>query len=325
MKYRRLGRSGLLVSELCLGTMQFGWTADEATAHRVLDRALDDGVNLIDTADVYSRWVEGNPGGVAEEIVGKWLAAKPVRRENIILATKVRGRMGPGPNEEGLTRHHILASAQASLRRLRTDYIDLYQLHYPDEEVAIEETLGALDDLVRRGDVRYIGFSNYPAWRAVEGLWVSERRGTVAFTSSQPHYNLVHRREFEEEHRAMCRLHAIGVLAYSPLAGGFLTGKYAQGAEPPAGSRAASGGRVRDYLDRAEMWRTLEVVQRIGKVKGWTASQVALAWVLDQPGITSAIIGPRSLEQWEDNLGAFNVDLSSEDMEALDQVSAWNG
>jgi aryl-alcohol dehydrogenase-like predicted oxidoreductase len=136
---------------------------------------------------------------------------------------------------------------------------------------------------------------------------------------------LVHRREFEEEHRAMCRLHVIGVLAYSPLAGGFLTGKYAQGAEPPAGSRAASGGRVRDYLDRAEMWRTLEVVQRIGKVKGWTASQVALAWVLDQPGITSAIIGPRSLEQWEDNLGAFNVDLSSEDMEALDQVSGWNG
>ncbi|HMK09177.1 MAG TPA: aldo/keto reductase, partial [Anaerolineales bacterium] len=181
MEYRRLGRSGLLVSELCLGTMQFGWTADEAASHRVLDHAWEAGVTFIDTADVYSRWVAGNPGGVAEQIVGRWLAGKSLRRDQIILATKVRGRMGDRPTDEGLTRHHILAAAQASLRRLQTDYIDLYQLHAPDESVPIEETLLALTDLVRRGDVRYIGVSNFPAWRTVEALWVSQARNLATF------------------------------------------------------------------------------------------------------------------------------------------------
>lgn len=324
MEYRKLGRSGLRVSELCLGTMQFGWTADEPTAHRILDKAFAAGLNFIDTANVYSRWVEGNPGGVAEQIVGNWLAGGSVRREDVVLATKVRGRMGEGPNDEGLTRQHILASVQASLRRLRTDYIDLYQLHYPDEEVPIEETLSALTDLVRRGDVRYIGCSNFPAWRVVEGLWASDRKNLAAFASAQPHYNIAHRREFEEALEAVCRRYEIGVLPYSPLAGGFLTGKYSRGAPPPDDTRGASSGRVRAYLDRAEAWRALEELQRIGQGKGKSPSQIALAWLLAKPAVTSPIIGPRSLEQLDDNLGALGFRLEAEEIDALDRASAWD-
>lgn len=322
MEYRKLGRSGLRVSELCMGTMQFGWTADEPAARRILDRACEAGVNFIDTADVYSRWVVGNPGGVAEQIVGNWLAGGSVRRQDMILATKVRGRMGEGPNDEGLTRHHILASAHASLRRLRTDYIDLYQLHYPDEDVPIEETMSALTDLVRRGDVRYVGCSNFPAWRVVEALWVSDRRNLAAFTSTQPHYNLIHRREFEEEQETVSRNYEIGVLPYSPLAGGFLTGKYTRGVTPPKDTRGATSDEVQAHLSRPEAWRVMEELQRIGQARGKSASQVALAWLLSKPAVTSPIIGPRSLEQLEDNLGAVSFTLQAEETEALDRVSA---
>lgn len=324
MEYRKLGRSGLRLSELCLGTMQFGWTADQATAHLILDKAFAAGVNFIDTADVYSRWVEGNSGGVAEQIVGNWLAGGSVRRDDVLLATKVRGRTGEGPNDEGLTRQHILASVQASLRRLHTDYIDLYQLHYPDEEVPIEETLSVLTDLVRRGDVRYIGCSNFPAWRVVEGMWASDRKNLAAFASAQPHYNLIHRREFEEELEAVCSRYEIGVLPYSPLAGGFLTGKYSRGAPPPDDTRGASSGRVRAYLDRPEAWRALEELQRIGQGRGKSPSQIALAWLLAKPAVTSPIIGPRSLEQLDDNLGALGIRLEAEEIDALDRVSAWD-
>jgi aryl-alcohol dehydrogenase-like predicted oxidoreductase len=307
-----------------MGTMQFGWTADEPAARRILDRACEAGVNFIDTADVYSRWVVGNPGGVAEQIVGNWLAGGSVRRQDMILATKVRGRMGEGPNDEGLTRHHILASAHASLRRLRTDYIDLYQLHYPDEDVPIEETMSSLTDLVRRGDVRYVGCSNFPAWRVVEALWVSDRRNLAAFTSTQPHYNLIHRREFEEEQETVSRNYEIGVLPYSPLAGGFLTGKYTRGVTPPKDTRGATSDEVQAHLSRPEAWRVMEELQRIGQARGKAASQVALAWLLSKPAVTSPIIGPRSLEQLEDNLGAVSFTLQAEETEALDRVSAWS-
>jgi aryl-alcohol dehydrogenase-like predicted oxidoreductase len=323
MNYRRLGRSGLKVSELCMGTMQFGWTADEPTAHQILDRAFDAGLNFIDTADIYSRWVEGNPGGVAEQIVGNWLAASPRRRQDIILATKVRGRMGDGPNDEGLTRQHILASAQASLRRLRTGYIDLYQLHWPDEDVPIDETLGALTDLVRGGEVRYVGCSNFPAWRVVEALWASDRHHLTAFVSSQPHYSLIHRREFEEEHAAVCAGFGLGVLPYSPLAGGFLTGKYTRGAPAPAGSRGATSEQIQEYMARPQAWEVLEATKRIGEETGKSASQIALAWLLAKAGVTSPIIGPRSLEQLEDNLGAVDSPLDMGQIEVLDRVSNW--
>jgi aryl-alcohol dehydrogenase-like predicted oxidoreductase len=324
MNYRSLGKSGLKVSELCLGTMQFGWTADEAAAHQILDRAFEAGLNFIDTADVYSRWVEGNPGGVAERMVGNWLAKGTVRRQDVILATKVRGRMGDGPNDEGLTRHHILASAEDSLRRLQTDYIDLYQLHYPDERVPIEETLRALTDLVRRGAVRYIGCSNFPSWRVVEALWTSDRKGLETFVSAQPHYNLVHRREFEEELEEVCRRYEIAVLPYSPLAGGFLTGKYRRGAPAPKGTRGEGSERIRGYIEREDAWQCVAELQRIGTVHGKTASQVALAWLLSKPTVTSPIIGPRTVDQWEDNLGAAGLALQPEELASLDQISSWS-
>ena len=196
MDYRALGKSGVKVSALCLGTMQFGWTADKKMAFKILDEAYEQGINFIDTADIYSRWVEGNPGGVAEEIIGEWLSRNPGHRKTLILATKVRGPMGVGPNDEGLSRKHIISALEGSLRRLGVDWIDLYQLHYPDEFTPIEETLAALDDMIHRGYIHYIGCSNFTAWQLMEALGASERHQWARFICTQPHYNLVHREEF---------------------------------------------------------------------------------------------------------------------------------
>ncbi|HSJ59423.1 MAG TPA: aldo/keto reductase, partial [Anaerolineae bacterium] len=237
MEYRRLGHTGLRVSELALGTMQFGWSADEETSCAVMDAYLGAGGNLIDTADVYSRWAEGNPGGVSEEIIGRWMTSRG-NRQDVVLATKVRGRMWEGPNGEGLSRAHIMRAVEESLRRLQTDYIDLYQTHAYDENTPIEETLRALDDLVRAGKVRYVGCSNYPAWRLMEALWVSDLYGTTSFVSIQPHYNLVHRAEFERELADVVEEYDIGVIPYSPLQGGFLTGKYERDRPLPDSKRA---------------------------------------------------------------------------------------
>lgn len=191
MEFRRLGRTGLKVSTICLGTMQFGWSADAATSQAIMSRAVELGCNFFDTADVYSRWVEGNEGGDSERIIGDWLAAGSVRREELILATKVRGQLGDGPNDQGLSRVHILTAVEDSLRRLQTEYIDLYQVHWPDEETPLDETLSALTDLVRTGKVRYIGCSNYPAWLLTKSLWVSDVHKLVRFDSLQPHYSLM--------------------------------------------------------------------------------------------------------------------------------------
>ncbi|NOZ00104.1 MAG: aldo/keto reductase, partial [Chloroflexi bacterium] len=275
MDYRNLGRTGLKVSALCLGTMQFGWTADEAAAFDVLSAAYEAGVNFIDTADVYSRWVDGNPGGVAETIIGRWLKQAGIPREKIVLATKVRGQMGDGPNDEGLSRAHIMQAVDDSLRRLQTDYIDLYQTHWYDENTPIEETLRAMDDLVRAGKVRYVGCSNYPAWRLMEALWASDRFGLARYDSLQPHYNLVHRAEFEAELADVCRKYGVGVIPYSPLAGGFLTGKYREGTEPQS---ARAEGR-REYYT-ARNWALLDAMDTIAAAHDATVTQIALAWLL---------------------------------------------
>ncbi len=318
MEYRNLGSTGLKVSELCLGSMQFGWTADEPLAQRILSQAYEAGLQFIDTADVYSRWVEGNPGGVAETIIGRWMKASQVRRDQLVIATKVRGRMGTGPNDEGLSRLHIMNAVEASLKRLDTDYIDLYQVHYYDENTPIEETLTALDDLIRQGKVRYIGASNYPAWRLMQALWASDSLGSARYDSLQPHYNLVHRDEFERELAEVCRAYGIGVIPYSPLAGGFLTGKYRPGAEVDS----ARAGRASRYFT-SENWALLEKMDQIGQDRSASVSQVALAWLLADPLITSPIIGPRNLEQLQDNLGALNTRLTGEEKEMLDQASDW--
>jgi len=318
MIYRNLGRTGLKVSELCLGTMQFGWTADETLSIKILDAAYDAGINFIDTADVYSSWVDGNPGGVAERIIGNWMKDSEIPRDRVIIATKVRGRMGDGPNNEGLSRVHIMNAVEGSLQRLRTDYIDLYQTHWYDESTPIEETLTAMDDLIKAGKVRYIGCSNYPAWRLAESILSARNNRLHRFESLQPHYNLVHRAEFEGELADVCRNYSLGVIPYSPLAGGFLTGKYRREIAP----ESQRGKSVRKYFNERN-WTLLNILETIAvEYGGRSISQISLAWLLSDALVTSPIIGPRSLEQLRDNLGAAGLRLSKDQKNTLDDASA---
>jgi aryl-alcohol dehydrogenase-like predicted oxidoreductase len=321
MEYRRLGRTGLKVSELCLGTMTFGWTTDEKNSYEVLNASFDAGINFIDTADIYSRWHPGNPGGVAETYIGNWLRGKP--RDQVIIATKVRGPTGDAPNDQGLSRAHILNAIEASLRRLRTDYIDLYQLHFPDDETPIEETLRALDDLVHQGKVRYIGVSNFPAWQIVKALWTSEKFHWVRIDCVQPHYNLVWRAEFERELREMCRAEGLGVIPYSPLQGGFLTGKYRRGAEPPRGARGTGNDRMTRFINEERHMVLLDAMDEIARARGKTVSQIAIAWLLADPLITSPIVGANTVAQLNELLGAASFRLSGEDKQRLDDLTAW--
>lgn len=317
MEYRKLGRTGLKVSELCLGTMQWGWTASEEDGCAVMDAFVEAGGNFIDTADVYSRWVPGNPGGVSEEIIGRWMKARGNRRQ-VVLASKVRGRMWNGPNGEGLSRAHIVQACEDSLRRLQTDTIDLYQTHYFDADTPIDETLRALDDLVRAGKVRYIGCSNYPAWRLTQALWTSDKFDLARFDSLQPHYSLIHRAEFERELKPLCESLQVGVIPYSPLAGGFLTGKYRRDNMPDS----ARAGGVKRYLND-KGFAILDVLDQVAQRHSATDAQVALAWQLAQPVITSPIFGANSLAQLEEILKATTITLSSEDVEELNQATTW--
>jgi aryl-alcohol dehydrogenase-like predicted oxidoreductase len=318
VEYRTLGQTGLKVSPLCLGTMQFGWTADSAISQRVLTAAFDAGINFIDTADIYSRWADGNPGGVAEQIVGDWMKQNAVPREKIILASKVRGNMGGGVEDEGLSRNHILKAVDNSLRRLQTDYLDLYQAHWPDTKTPVEETLRVFDELVKQGKVRTVGASNYSAWELMQALWDADRNGLTRYDSLQPHYNLVHRDEFERELSAVCKTYNLGVLPYSPLAGGFLTGKYRRNLVPIS---ARAGGAKRYFYERN--WALLDQMDGLAKEKHSNISQIALAWLLADPLITSPIIGANSVEQLKDNLGALDVHLTPVEKSLLDKASAW--
>jgi len=320
MEYRRLGRTGLKVSAICMGTMQFGWSTDEPTAHAVMSRAIELGVNFFDTADVYTRWIEGNPGGVAESYIGNWLASGAVRREEVVIATKVRGRMGDGPNDHGLSRAHIMNAVEASLRRLKTDYIDLYQTHSPDRETPLDETLRAMDDLVRAGKVRYIGCSNYPAWLLAKSLWISDVQRLARFDSLQPHYSYVHRAEFERELQPLCQDQGVGVIPYSPLGAGFLTGKYRRGGDLPESKRT---GTVQKRYMNERGFAAVDKLEEVGRARGATIAQTAIAWVLANPAVTSAIIGATSIAQLEDTIKGADVTLSAEDKAALDAVTAW--
>jgi aryl-alcohol dehydrogenase-like predicted oxidoreductase len=318
VEYRTLGLTGLKVSPLCLGTMQFGWTADDAMSQRVLSAAFEAGINFIDTADIYSRWADGNPGGVAEQIIGRWMKQNSIAREKIVLATKVRGNMGGGSEDEGLSRKYILAAVENSLRRLQTDYLDLYQAHWPDPKTPVEETMRAFDELVKQGKVRSVGASNYSAWELMQALWDSDRNDLFRFDSLQPHYNLVHRDEFERELSAVCKTYHLGVIPYSPLAGGFLTGKYRRNLVPIS---ARAGGAKRYFNERN--WILLDLMDTLAKQKGASISQIALAWLLADPLISSPIIGANSIEQLKDNLGALDVRLTPAEKTTLDNASAW--
>jgi aryl-alcohol dehydrogenase-like predicted oxidoreductase len=319
MHYSYLGKTGLKVSTICLGSMQFGWSVEETDAHKIIDTAMEAGLNFIDTADVYSRWVDGNPGGVSETIIGNWLSNTTISRHDLVIATKVRGQMSVKPNDEGLSRKHIIISVEDSLRRLQTDYIDLYQAHFYDEHTPIEETLSAFDILIRQGKVRYIGCSNYSAWRLVQALWAADNSGAPRFDSLQPHYNLVHRKEFEQDLAEVCQTYGLGVIPYSPLAGGFLTGKYRKDQTLPESVRA---GRVLERYNKDEHYELIDRMKFIALENGATSiSQIALAWLLANPLVTSPIIGPRTIEQLEDNIGAADVNLNLEEKYLLDEAS----
>ena len=321
MNVKRLGRTGLKVTEVCLGTMTFGNQADEARAFAIMDVADGAGVSFFDTADAYPLGGDPETRGRTEEIVGKWLRERGAR-ERIVLATKGRMPMGRGPNDQGLSRKHILSACEASLRRLGTDYIDLYQVHAPDPETPIDETLRALDDLVRAGKVRYIGCSNYPAWQLAEALWTSDRLSLARFDCDQPRYNLLYRM-IEDEILPLCRSQGVGVIAYNPLAGGMLTGRYTTGQQPQEGTRFAL--KYSGELYRRRYWNdaAMEAVQGLGDFvarRGMSLTHVALAWVLEQPGITSAIVGASRPEQLEDSLRAVDLTLDDDVRAACDEV-----
>jgi aryl-alcohol dehydrogenase-like predicted oxidoreductase len=317
MDYRLLGRSGLKVSTITMGTMTFGRAKDSpvgsvglAEAKRQIGMCRDAGVNLIDTADVYA-------AGVSEEIVGQALGKT---RGDVLVATKARFPMGPGPNDRGNSRHHLISACEASLKRLRTDWIDLYQLHQWDGETPLEETLAALDHLVSSGKVRYIGCSNWSGWHIMKALAVSDRLGSPRFVSQQIHYTL-QAREAEYELVPVSIAEGLGILVWSPLAGGLLSGKFRRGKKGPAGARHTAGWREPPIRDEKALYDVIDVVVDVADQRGVSGAQVALAWLLGRPGVTSVVIGGRTEKQFKDNLAAANLTLSPEERQRLDKAS----
>ena len=318
MLMRKLGRTGMKVAALCLGGNTFGWTTDQKASEAVLDAYLEAGGNFIDTADIYSKWAPGNTGGESETALGTWMAARK-NRSAVILATKLGGPMGTGPNDAGLSRPHMMRAVEASLRRLETDYIDLYQAHWDDRDTPLDEALRGFDDLVRQGKVRYIGASNHVAWRLARALWESDRHGYVRYECLQPKYNLVIRDEYERELEPLCREQDVGVIPYSSLASGFLSGKYRRGGDLPATARAA--GVQKTYMnDRG--FAILAAVEKVAAGIGATPAQVALSWLAHRPGITAPIASATSVAQLKEIVGGVELVLDAEARATLDQASA---
>jgi aryl-alcohol dehydrogenase-like predicted oxidoreductase len=323
MKYKQLGATGVFVSEICLGTMTFGdnpaagmWKAigalGQTEVDAIIDRAVGAGVNFIDTADVYSF-------GRSEEVVGQALKNLGIARADVVIATKVFGEMGPQPNNRGASRSHIMESVHASLKRLQTDHIDLYQLHGTDTITPIEETLRALDDIVRHGLVRYIGVSNWAAWRIAKALGLSAAKGYTRFETLQAYYSVAGR-DLERELVPMLTEEKLGLMVWSPLAGGLLSGKYAKNATGPEGSRRVSFNFPPVHQDRA--WACIDVMREIGDANRVSVAQVALAWLLSKPAVMSIIIGAKTVAQLDDNLAATQLNLTPDDIAKLDAVSA---
>ena len=314
MEFRALGRTGVQVSSICLGCMMFGGRTDQQATNEIIAQALDGGVNFLDTANVYNLGRSEEATGVALKTLGA--------RDRVVVATKVHGVMdAEDPNMRGSSRRHIIQQCEASLRRLGTDYIDLYQIHRPSPGIPIDETLRALDDLVTAGKVRYIGSSTFAAWQVVEALWASKEYGLNRFVTEQPPYNILDRR-IERELIPMAQTYGIGLIPWSPLAGGLLTGKYSRGEPPPADSRFGQGGLRAQQKARwvDGLFDIVDALTPIARDKGCTLAQLALAWCEQQPGVASAIIGPRTVEQLQDNLGAAAVTISDEDRARIDAI-----
>lgn len=319
MKMKRLGRTGLKVSEICLGTMTFGNQCDEQTSRAIMSKAFDNGVTFFDTADAYPLGATPETVGRTEEFVGNWLKG---RREDVVLATKFFGKVGPGPNDKGGSRKHIMQAVEGSLRRLQTDYIDLYQMHQTDMETPLDETLRALDDLVHSGKVLYIGCSNYPAWLLSKALWISDNLGLARFDSVQPRYNLLFR-HIEAELLPLAQDQGIGVISYNPLAGGVLTGRYQPGQTPQEGTRFTVNNAGKLYQARYWQEPQMQVVEELKKFcqeRNLSIAQVAVAWVLAQPAITSAIVGASKQEQLDQTLPAANLTLDEQTLALCDSL-----
>lgn len=311
MQFRRLGRSGVAVSPICLGTMMFGGPTSPADSTKIMHAALDHGINFFDTANIYC-------AGESENVVG---AAIADRRERVVLATKGRNAMGSGPNEAGAGRRHLRDALDASLKRLKTDYVDIYYVHTPDYETPIEETVRVLDDFIRAGKVNYVACSNFRAWRVMEALGVAKQLGLNSFQAVQPLYNICNR-DAEVELFPLCKEHGIGVVSYSPLARGILSGKYKKGEQFPEGSRAARNDKRMQQAElRDESFDLAEALKAHCSETGRTLSQFALAWCLANPVVSSVIIGPRTWEQFEDNLGCLTLQISSEDETFVDSLN----
>jgi len=321
MEYRKLGRTGLQVSEICFGTATFGWHTDEAEAHRMLDGFVAAGANFVDTADYYSAWAAGSYAGRSEEIIGTWLRASG-KRHQVVLATKVCSPVGPLLHDRGLSRRHIMDAVHNSLRRLQTDFIDLYQAHSMDVGTPIEESLRAFDDLVRQGKVRYVGCSNYSAWRLCEALWVSDRNGLVSYVCEQPYYNLIDRREFEQGVAEVVRQYGLGVIPYSPQAMGFLTGKHRGRDTAPEGTRGTIDPRMQSYFTERN-FALLDAMEAIGNQHGKSLAQVALGWLLSDPLITAPIVGARDWEQLQESVAAAGWRLTAAEKAQLDAMTDW--
>jgi len=322
MEYRRLGRHGLEVPALCLGTMTFGLQVDEKVSFKIMDKAVDNRLCFFDTADAYPLGGTSQTQGETESIIGRWMKQRG-NRDDLVIATKCFAQMGKRPNNRGLSRHHIVASIDASLRRLQTDYVDIYQSHGFDPEVPIEESLRAFDDLVTAGKVRYAACSNYPAWRLAEAISAAERLGMTGYTSVQPRYNLLYR-EIETELLPLVRHHGLGVLVYNPLAGGFLSGKYKPGQAPEEGTRFTLGTAADRYQARYwhdSQFQAVEALKQAAVSRDLSLVSVAVAWVLRQPGITSAIIGASHPDQLDANLAALKVEFDDDLVSACE--AAW--
>ena len=300
MKYQQLGNTNLNVSRLCLGTMTMGWTTDKDTSFTLMDHAFEQGVNFFDTADIYSFWADNNDGGVSEAWIGEWLTSRQLR-DKIIIATKARGRMWDGPDGEGLSRQHLMRAVEDSLKRLQIETIDLYQSHWPDEDTPIEETLRAYETMINQGKVRYIGCSNHTPSQLREALETSTEYDLSPYSSLQPHYNLVYRAEYENELMGVARQENLGVIPYSPLAGGFLTGKYKRSGETPAQSRGYGNDRMKPYLNK-QGFDIIDTLTEIANQHQSTPAQTALAWILANPTITSAIVGANRVAQLDETI-----------------------
>jgi len=316
LKTKRLGRTGLKVTEVCLGTMTFGYQCDEQTSFKIMDEAASNGVTFIDTADVYPVPVSLETAGRTEEIVGRWLQDK---REQFVLATKCRMQMGSGANDGGLSRKHVLAAIDASLRRLRTDYVDLYQVHAPDPDTPIDETLGALDTIIQSGKARYIGCSNFQAWQLAKALWTSDRLSLARFDSVQPRYNLLFR-EIEHDLFPLCEDQGVGVIIYNPLAGGLLTGKHRRDAPPADNTRFAVAAYYKDRYWNEACFDAVDRLAAFFSRRGKSLTHVALAWTLKRRPVTSAIVGATSAEQLRDTLKGVDIELNQEELEECDRV-----